>query len=41
LPVRLAKACYYRMKFGYPFITAARTDRMVFHARREETRARG
>ena len=34
LPFRLAKACLYRFRHGYPFLTAVRTDRMTFHARR-------
>ena len=34
LPYRVAKACYYRVKHGYPFLATMRTDRMVFHATR-------
>jgi tRNA (mo5U34)-methyltransferase len=33
LPFRFAKACYYRLKHGYPFLATFRTDRAVFHAR--------
>ena len=34
LPYRAAKAGYYRLKLGYPFLATLRTDRMVFHAAR-------
>jgi tRNA (mo5U34)-methyltransferase len=34
LPFRLAKAGLYRVRHGYPFLSAVRTDRMTFHARR-------
>jgi tRNA (mo5U34)-methyltransferase len=34
LPYRIAKAGYYRLKLGYPFLATMRTDRMVFHATR-------
>lgn len=34
LPFRLAKACLYRLRHDYPFLSTVRTDRMTFHARR-------
>jgi len=36
LPFRVAKACSYKLKWGFPFVGTLRTDRMVFHARRDK-----
>jgi hypothetical protein len=41
LPFRLAKAAYYRARYGHSFVAALRADRMVAHARREKVHPAG
>ena len=36
VPFRLARALYYKLKRGFRFFDTLRSDRMVFHAWREQ-----